>query len=120
MKTTRWLFNMDFLIKMFVSAGLIFILASLVPGIRVKSYPAAIWAFLLIGLLNATVGFFLRLPLNIVTLFLVCFVVRVAVSAVIIKITARLYHGFEVRNWSAALLLSVCLALLSSLLDKIL
>lgn len=86
---------MDFLIKVLVNAAVI-LLASIVPAIKVKSYLSSIWVFLLIGLLNATVGFFLRLPINLFSLFLIVFLVRIFVSAIMIKLAAKLYPGFEV------------------------
>ena len=110
--------NMDFLFNILINAGVIFILASFVPAIKVKSYLSAVWVFLLIGLLNATVGFFLRLPINLLTLYLLCFFVRILVSAVIIKLAARLHPGFEVSSWRAAFLLAVCLALVSFFIDQ--
>lgn len=109
---------MDFLFNILINAGVIFILANFVPAIKVKSYLSAVWVFLLIGLLNATVGFFLRLPINLLTLYLLCFFVRILVSAVMIKLAARLHPGFEVSSWRAAFLLAVCLALVSFFIDQ--
>ncbi|WP_432712313.1 phage holin family protein, partial [Pedobacter sp.] len=67
---------MGFIIDLFINAGILFLLAYLLPGVSIKSYGTAILVALVIGILNATVGFLLRLPLNLVTLGLLTFVVR--------------------------------------------
>jgi len=111
---------MDFIIKVLVNALVIFFLSNQMSSIKVRSYGSAIWVFLLIGLLNASIGFLLRLPMNLLTLFLLCFIVRLIVSAIMIKLASKLYSGFEVKNWTAAFLLAVALAITSYFLDKIL
>lgn len=111
---------MNFILELLVNAGVLFLLAALLPSVHIKSYGTAIIVALVIGILNATIGFLLRLPLNIVTLGLLSFVVRLIVSAVMIKIADKLFSGFEVKGWGAAFLLAACIAVAGWLMHRIL
>ena len=110
---------MNFIIELLINAGVIFLLAALLPSINIKSYGTAIGVALVIGLLNATIGWLLRLPLNIITLGLLSFVVRLIVSAIVIKLADKLFSGFEVKGWGAAFLLAICIALAGTLLTNV-
>ena len=76
--------------------------------------------FLVIYILNATIGYLLRLPLNVITSGLLPFVVRLIVSAGMIKITDKLFRGFEMEGWKAAFLLALGIAIAGTILNKIL
>ena len=106
---------MHFLLDLLLNAAILFILASLLNGVKVKNYGTAIWVTLVIGLLNATIGFALRLPLNIVTLWLVSFIVRVVVSAVMIKLADFIFPGFTVKGWKPAFIIAICMAIAGTL-----
>lgn len=101
---------MTFIIELLLSAGILFILANIIPGISIKNYSNAIFVALVIGVLNATIGLLIRLPLNIITLGLVSFVVRLFVSAIMIKLADGLFKGFIVKGWVPAFILAICLA----------
>ncbi|WP_026464520.1 phage holin family protein [Adhaeribacter aquaticus] len=109
---------MDFIINLLVSAGVLLLLSYAMPQIHVKSFATALWVALLIGIFNATIGFLLRLPLNLVTLFLLQFVVRLIVTAVIIKIVDKLVRNFKVDGFWPALILAIALAIASTLVDR--
>ena len=94
-------------------------MASLIPEVKVRSYGTAVAVALVIGLLNATIGVLIRFPLNLLTLWLLTFLVRLLVTAVIIRITDRLFSGFEVRTFMAALLLALALAVAGTFLDAV-
>lgn len=111
---------MDFIIELLVNAGVLFMIATIIPGISVKNYGTAVIVCLLVGILNATIGFFLRLPLNLITLFLLTFIVRLLVTAILIKLAGKLLKGFEVRAWSDAFILAICMAVASAIIDKVL
>jgi putative membrane protein len=110
---------MHFIINLLISAGVLMLLAYLMPQVEIKSFGTAIIVAILIGLLNATVGFLLRLPLNILTLGLLSFFVKLLVSAVVIKIADALVGGFKVRGFLAALILAAGIALASTLIDRV-
>ena len=107
-----------FILNLLISAGVLVVLAYLMPQVDIKNYGTAIMVAILIGLLNATVGFLLRLPLNILTLGLLSFFVKLLVSAVVIKIVDALVSGFKVRGFLAALILAAGIALASTLIDR--
>ena len=90
------------------------------PEVKVRSYGTALAVALVVGILNATIGFLLRLPLNIVTLGLLSFVVRLIVTAVMIRLADKLFSGFEVRTFAAALLLAVVMAIAGTLFSYLL
>jgi len=107
---------MGFILELLINAVVLFLLAYLMPSVTIKNYGTAIGVALVIGILNATVGFLLRIPLNIVTLGLLNFVVRLVVTAVVIKLADKLFIGFEVKGFGSALIIAVVMALVGSLL----
>jgi len=106
---------MHFVLDLLLNAAILFILSSLIKGVKVKNYGTAIWVALVIGLLNATIGFALRLPLNILTLWLVSFIVRVVVSAIMIKLADMIFPGFTVKGWRPAFIIAICIAVAGTL-----
>ena len=102
---------MSWIIQLLINAAILLLAAKILPGVKIRSYGTAIGVALVIGLLNATIGFILRLPLNIVTLGLLSFVVRLVVTAIIIKIVDKLFSGFEVASFKTALLLALIMAI---------
>lgn len=110
---------MSFILELLINAGVLFLLAALLPSVNIKSYGTAIGVALVIGLLNATIGFLLRLPLNVVTLGLLSFIVRLVVTAIMIKLADKLFSGFEVKGWGAAFLLAICIAIAGTLLTNV-
>jgi len=65
---------------------------------------------LVIAILNVTVGFILRLPLNIVTLGLLSFVIRLVVTALMIKLADILFTDFEIKGFAPAVIIAVVMA----------
>src|SRR6201996_400432 len=109
------------LVRWFLDALALLIVAWLVPGFKVANLPSALIAVLIIGLLNMTLGLLLKLitlPLGILTLGLFFLVI----NAIILKLAGDVVPGFYVATWSAALIGAIVLALLhmltSLLLDK--
>jgi putative membrane protein len=109
---------MEFIVNLLVSAGVLLLLEYILPQMRVKSFGTALWVAFLIGLLNATIGVLLRFPLNLVSLFLLQFVVRLVVLAIIIKIVDKLVSNFEVKGFWPALLIAVALSITGTLIDR--
>ncbi|RNI30693.1 phage holin family protein [Rufibacter latericius] len=109
---------MDFLINLLVSAGVLMLLSYLMPQVHIKSFWTALWVAFLVGILNATIGLLLRFPLNLVTLFFLQFVVRLVVTAIIIKLVDKLLKNFEVRGFWPALVIAIALAVASTLLES--
>ena len=111
---------MDFIIDLLVNAGILFLLAYLMPSVNIRNYTTAILVALVVGILNATIGFLIRLPLNLATLGLLSFIIRLIVTAIMIKIADKFFSGFEVRGFTPALIIAVVLALVGSFLTGML
>jgi putative membrane protein len=101
---------MGFILELLFNALVLFLMAKYMDKVHVKSYGTAVAVVLVIGILNATIGALLRFPLNLVTLFLLSFIVRLIVTAVMIKIADLLFRGFEVRSFRTALIMALILA----------
>ncbi|MEJ7770187.1 MAG: phage holin family protein [Chitinophagaceae bacterium] len=106
---------MNFLLELLLNAVILLLVARVMPTVKIRSYGTAIAVALVIGILNATIGFLLRLPLNIVTLGLLSFFVRLFVTAIVIRITDKFFKGFEVQNFTAAIILACIMALAGTL-----
>ena len=107
---------MGWLIQLLVNAGILLLMAQVMPSVKVKNYGTAIGVALLVGLLNATIGFLIRFPLNLVTLWLVSFLVRLVVTALMMLLADKLMSGFEVRGFWPAFLIALVIAVVGTLL----
>jgi putative membrane protein len=104
------------LLHWILSAVAVWIVAMLVPGIRVSDPIAALIAAAAIGLANATIGFVLKIltfPLTVLTLGLFWFVI----NAMMLELAAAFVRGFYVRNFVAAFIGAIVLSIVSSLLQ---
>lgn len=109
---------MGWLIQLLVNAAILLLMAQIMPSVKVRNYGTAIGVALVIGLLNATVGFLLRFPLNLVTLWLLSFLVRLIVTALMIQLADKFFTGFEVRGFWPAFLIAVVIALVGTLIGR--
>ena len=109
---------MEFIVNLLVSAGVLLLLEYIIPQIRVKSFGTALWVAFLIAVFNATIGILLRSPLNLVSLFLLQFVVRLIVTAIIIKIVDKLVGNFEVKGFWPALIIAIALAIAGTVVSR--
>jgi putative membrane protein len=104
------------LVKWVVIAACLVLLANILPGIEVANFPTALVAGLVIGLVNAIIGPVLRFvtfPLTLVTLGLFLFVL----NAFLFWLASVLVPGFEVHGFLNALLGSLFLTLVHTLLN---
>lgn len=107
-----------FLLTWLVTAVSLIITANVVPGFIVRSFGAALVAAVVIGLVNAIVKpilVILTLPLTILTLGLFLFVV----NAITIWLAGVLTPGFVVTGLLPALLGSIVLTLVSSVINLV-
>jgi putative membrane protein len=101
-----------------LSALALLAVAHIVPGFHVRGLGPALIASLVIGLLNATVGLFLKIitfPLSILTLGLFLLVINGAM----ILLASSVVPGFRVYGWGPAFWGAVVLALLGMLIRAI-
>ena len=108
---------MHFIIELLVNAGIILLLSHFLPTIIIRNFGTAILVALVIGLLNATIGTVIRFPLNLLTLGLLSFVIRLLVTAVVVKIADAIFAGFEIKGFTPALILAFALAIDGSFLS---
>lgn len=111
---------MNWILQLLINAVVLLIASKMMPTVKVKSFGTAVVVALVIGILNATIGAFLRFPLNLVTLFFLSFFVRLIVLAIVIKITDKFFSGFEVSSFTAAVILACIMAVAGSLLTYLL
>lgn len=109
--------TMGFILELLVNAAILLVMAYLMKSVAIKSLGTAVLVALVIGILNATVGYLLRLPLNIVTLGLLSFVIHLVVTAVMIKIADKLFAGFIVKGFLPALAIAAVIAIVGSVLS---
>lgn len=96
------------LVRWIISAVLLLVVSRLVPGFKVDSLSSALFAALLIGLVNATLGLFLKIvtfPLTILSLGLFLLVI----NALMLLFVSHFVRGFVVQGfvpafWGALLL----------------
>jgi putative membrane protein len=101
---------MRLLLTWLLNAIGLLLVAHLVAGFYVRSFLAALIAAIIIGLVNATLGFILKVltfPLTILTLGLFLLVI----NALMLILAGWLTPGFEVRGFGAAFVGAVILAI---------
>jgi len=106
------------LVRWILDAIALLIVAEIVPGFKVSNLPAALIAVIVIGLLNVTLGFLLKLitlPLSILTLGLFLLVI----NAFILKLASGVVPGFYVYTFGAAFIGAAVLALLHMLFEAL-
>jgi len=107
---------MRLILNWLLSALALMIVGYLVPGVYVRGVASALIAAVIIGLINATLGLFLKVitfPLTILTLGIFWFVI----NAIMLEVASVLLRpNFEVANFGAAFVGAIVLALVNLLL----
>ncbi len=102
-----------------LSAIAVWVMAQVVPGIYVSGPRNALIAALVIGFINATIGFVLKVitfPLTLLTLGLFWFVI----NALMLEFaSALLSPGFQVRGFLAAFIGAIVLSLLNMVVKAV-
>ncbi len=106
---------MNFIIRLIITGAVAFGLTSFLPGIHIDSFWTAIILALVLAILNSIVKpilVILTFPITILTFGLFLFVI----NALIILIAGNFIHGFVVDGFWWALLFSLLLSIISSIL----
>src|SRR6266545_6988811 len=106
---------MRLLINWILSALALLFVAHVVPGFYVRGFTTALWAALIIGLVNATIGLFLKIitfPLTVVTLGIFWLVL----NALMLELASAFVPGFVVRGFFAAFVGAIVLSLVNMFL----
>jgi putative membrane protein len=106
------------LVHWLISAVSLLIVAYLISGIEVRGFGTALIAALVIGLVNATLGFILKvltLPLTLLTFGLFLLVI----NALMLQLAAHLVPGFAVSGFWSAFFGAIVLSLVSMVLRSL-
>ena len=102
------------LLHWILNAVALLLVSHFVAGFQVNGIISALIAVVVIGLFNATLGFFLKvitLPIGILTFGLFFLVI----NAVILMFSSKFVPGFAVTTWKAAFLGALALAVIHML-----
>lgn len=103
------------IVMWFLSALALWLVARIIPGIEVRDFGAALFAAAVIAIVDAIIGpilKFLGFPLIFLTLGLFLLVI----NAFLLKLASLFTPGFKIRGFIAALLGSVVLTILTTIL----
>ncbi|ABF43413.1 membrane protein of unknown function [Candidatus Koribacter versatilis Ellin345] len=106
---------MRWILHWIVSAASLAVVVYVVPGFHVNSVWSLLIAALLLGIVNATLGLVLKVitfPLTILTFGIFWFVI----NAFMIELVAKLVKGFWVKNFTAAFIGAIVLAVINTIL----
>src|ERR1700761_6842746 len=108
---------MNFLLRIVITAVVAFALSYILPGVHIFSFWTAIKVALVLAILNfllKPILVILTLPITIVTFGLFLFII----NAIIVWFVGYLVSGFHIDSFMWALLFSLLLSLLTSILYK--
>jgi len=106
---------MHLIVGWLVAALALWIVAQIIPGIAVRDFGAALFATVVIAVVNAVVGpvlKFLTMPFTIITLGLFLLVI----NAFLLKLASLFTPGFKVHGFLNAILGSLVLTVLTAIL----
>lgn len=103
---------MRLLINWILSALAVWVVSQFVPGFHVRGAAAALFAALVIGFINATLGMILKVltfPLTIITLGIFWFVI----NALMLELASWFVSGFRIDSFKAAFIGGIILSLVN-------
>ena len=109
---------MNLILHLLLDAAVIFGLAYLMPQIDVKNFGTAILIAVLLGLLNFFIGWLIRFPLNLVTFFLLTGLVRIIVTALLLKLIDNFLDSFTIVGFWPALVIALAVAVAGTIIDR--
>ena len=107
------------LVRWGLSALALIATSYIIPGFRLKNFGTALVAAAIIGFANIFIRpglLFLTFPINVLTLGLFTFVV----NGCVLKMSAAVLQGFEVRTWFAAIFGAVVTAFINVFFEMLL
>ena len=102
--------------QLFLSAAAVFLTAQILPGVYLDGFVSAIWAALVLALLNTFLKPILQilsLPVTILTLGLFLIII----NTIIVMLCSEILDGFEVSGFFQGILFSIILTIITSLLN---
>ena len=107
---------MLFILSLLLNAAVLLGLSTVMSTVTIKNYTTGVIVALIIGLLNATIGFIISFPINVITFGILSFFVHLLVSALMIKLADYLLSDFKVIGFRPALIIALVMALVDLLL----
>ena len=109
---------MKFIANWFLNALALFLVSKILPGIHLAGFWSALVAAAVIGLINALIKpllLLLTLPITLITLGLFTFII----NALLLLLASSLTPGFKIDGFGTALLASILLSIISTLLHSL-
>ena len=109
---------MEMLLTWLVMSAAIWITSLVVPGFRVEGFSGAVWVAALFGLLHFFLGWLLFAVIGFATLgvgFLLAFITRWIVSAIVLKMTDALSSKLSIKSFGTALVAALVMSVLTTL-----
>lgn len=109
---------MNLVIRILVTAGLVMLIAHLLPGVKVDSFIQSVYVAIILGLLNIFIKpiiILFTLPVTILTLGLFLLVI----NALLVLLCSNIVGGFHVESFWIALFFSIILSISQSLVYKL-
>ena len=109
---------MNIFFKLIISSLAVFLSAALLPGVEVTDYIAALWVAIALSLLNGflkPILIVLTIPVTLFSLGLFLLVI----NAAIILMADYFVDGFWVDGWLWALVFSLVLSVITSLMESL-
>lgn len=106
---------MKILVHWFLSAVAVWIVSEIVPGFQVASLGSALIAAVVIGLVNATLGLFLKIvtfPFTVMTLGLVWLII----NGLMLLVAAQFVPGFAIAGFIPAFFGAIVLSIVNMIL----
>lgn len=107
---------MRFILEVLLNAGVLLGIAYLWPKVHIKNYVFAIVVALILGVLNSTIGYLIRVPIDFLTLGSLTFIVRMLVTALLLKLIDKFTDDLTIDGYLPAIAIAVAMALASSIL----
>ncbi len=111
---------MNLLLSWLVLTVAFWITAAVLPGFHIKSFGKALLVAAIFGILNALLGWLFFAVFTILTLgiaWLLSFITRWIINAIMLKITARLTSGLTIDSFGWALLGALMISGIGTLLE---
>ncbi|WP_026712041.1 phage holin family protein [Flavobacterium filum] len=109
---------MNLVIRILVTAGLVMLIAHLLPGVKVDSFIQSVYVAIILGLLNVFIKpiiILFTLPVTILTLGLFLLVI----NALLVLLCSNIVGGFYVESFWTAMFFSIILSISQSLVYKL-
>src|SRR3989338_8830923 len=105
-------------VKWLINALAIFLVGNFLPGIHVPDYMTALWAALVLSIVNAVIRpilLLVTLPINVITLGLFTFVV----NGLMFWFATRFVSGFVIDGFLPAVLGALIVSVIATVLDRL-